>query len=193
MIQKHQDQLIQQQQAEPTAERPGVPTSSKRALHVNSTCPDCRSWASFTCQSVILLPSFCSFTTPRNLSTRTQGFCVLVHGAGGPREWIPWKWLAWGAGFLHEIFRQFHQHLPPQNAKFQSCWACPPLWFTPFLALQAAPKWAALALNLCTQDCAHVLYLCAPHQNPTSVQRMRWCCARRTSSWQGQFMKPLKF
>ncbi len=50
--------------------------------------PECRQWVLFTCQIVTLLLSFCCFTEPSNLSTWTQGFCMLVLGAGGSGEWI---------------------------------------------------------------------------------------------------------
>ena len=46
-------------------------------------------WVFFTCQIVTPSLSFCSFTEPSNLSTRTRGFCMLAHGTRGPGKWIP--------------------------------------------------------------------------------------------------------
>ncbi len=50
--------------------------------------PNCCPWVLFTCQIVTPSLSFCCFTEPSNLSTRTRGFCMLAHSAGGTL-WTP--------------------------------------------------------------------------------------------------------
>ncbi len=84
----------------------------------------CYRWVVLTCRRVtLLLSSFFSFAKPSNVLTWTQG---SLRACTWRRSEFPLKWWAWGLGFLHENFSQFHQRLLPENAKLQSSLACPP-------------------------------------------------------------------
>ena len=96
--------------------------------------------------------SFCCFTEPSNLSTRTQGFCKFAHSARGPGEWIslenvclrvwilPWKFQVASFWALQHQNGQprhwpcvlnivsqyhiypFHIKIPPQHVSAQRRW-----------------------------------------------------------------------
>ncbi len=83
-------------------------------------CPECHQWVLFTCQIVTPLLSFCCFTEPSNLSTRTWGFCMLARSVRGPGGFIPLgKCLPLGpdwsmkisANFIHFYRGRFIRHL----------------------------------------------------------------------------------
>ncbi len=57
-----------------------------------------------------------------NLSTRTKGFWVLTHGAGGPREWLPVEMVGQGVRIPPWKFQPISSTLPPEKAKFSSVW-----------------------------------------------------------------------
>ena len=116
-------------------------------------------------------PSHSLYVASLKLATSQPGHrvfaCLLIAPEGLGNE-FHWKMSAFGSGFIHEIFSQFHPHLPPEKAKCPFCLAWPPLP-SGFLLSTLAPKWAALTLNLCTQHCVPVSHLHVPHQNFTST------------------------
>ncbi len=123
------------------------------------------------CLPVKVSPCCSLFAASPNLATSQPGhrvFACLCLALGVLGNESYWKMLAFWSGFLHENFRQFHQHLPPNNAKFLTCLAWPPP--VVFLSSILAPKWAALTLTLCTQHCAPGSHVHVPHQNSTSTR-----------------------
>ncbi len=120
------------------------------------------------CLYVKLSPNRSLFVASPNLATSRPGHtvfaCLLIALEDLGNE-SHWKMSAFGFGFFHENFSQFHPLLPPEKAIFQSClaWTHPPLVVSLLSIL--APKWASWTWALCTQHCV-------PESNPHVPQQI---------------------
>ncbi len=125
--------------------------------------------------------SFCCLAEPSNLSTRAQGFCMLMVSEGLGNE-SHWKMSAFGSGFPHENFSQFHPLFPPQKAIFLFCLACLPPPLGGFLLSTLAPEFAASTLNYVLNIVSHshiYTFHIKIRLQHASVQRRRCRHARR--------------
>ncbi len=87
----------------------------------------------FTCQVVTSSLPFCSFTEPSNLSTRTQDFWMLAHGAGGPGEWIPLENVCLWVQIVQWTFQPISSTFTPSKSHISVLFGVPPpLRWLPF-------------------------------------------------------------
>ena len=125
-----------------------------------------------------------NFTEPCNLSTRTQGFCMLVHGDGGGE--------AWGVDptgngrperqdSSMKVSGNFI-NFSPSKSQVSILFGMPP---SPggFLLSTLAPKWAAWTMKPCTQHCVSRLRVPREHSTPTrfstAAHEVMSCCATK--------------
>ncbi len=141
--------------------------SSKECTHQHEArCPNCHRWVLSTCQVVTPLLSFGCFTERSNLSTQTQGFCMLTHSTGGPEEWILVGMVGQGVQILPWKFQPISSTFTPSKSHFSFLFGVPPTPGGLLLSILAL-KWVASTLNLCTQHCVPLSQLHIPRPNST--------------------------
>ncbi len=89
-------------------------------------CPNCRRHVLFTCQIVTLSLSFCCFTECSNLSTQTWGFCMPVHGTGGPGGCNHVEMIDLEAGIVPWKFQAISSTFSPSKSHFSVLFGMPP-------------------------------------------------------------------
>ncbi len=140
--------------------------NSGKRWQSRSRFPKCCQCVLFTCQIVTPSLSFCCFTEPSNLSTRSAcTWCRRTRGVNPCGNDGPGGWdcsMKISVNFIHVY--------PLKKSYFCSVWHEPLSRWPSFEGLLLlAPKSAGFTFNHCTEHCVPVSHLHVPHQNSTST------------------------